>query len=138
MAASNAANHSSDSISGSLRPYRSATQPETSPPASRTSKVSVIEPPTAAMPTLKSAAMYFITSKKIVKSKASSTQPDQAAKKEAHWARVGCFHHGVVIMPIPLTQPRPALQQQFVHRNRKSLTGRAAVLRVAAQRRHEK
>lgn len=31
----------------------------------------------------------------MVKSKASRTQPAQAAVKAAHWPRVGSFHHGI-------------------------------------------
>jgi hypothetical protein len=30
----------------------------------------------------------------MVKSNASSTQPTHAAANEAHWPRVGSFHHG--------------------------------------------
>jgi hypothetical protein len=31
----------------------------------------------------------------MVKSKASRTQPTHAAVNEAHWPRVGSFHHGI-------------------------------------------
>ena len=60
-----------------------------------------------------SAAMRGITSRKIVKSKASSTQPTHAARKEAHCRRVGCFHQGscaVVVMPPLVAHERIAMQ----------------------------
>ena len=37
-----------------------------------------------------------------VKSNASSTQPNHAAENEAHWPRVGSFHHGMFVVVVVL------------------------------------
>ena len=42
-------------------------------------------------------AISGITRRKTVKSKASSTQPTQAARKEIHWGLVGSRHHAVAL-----------------------------------------
>src|ERR1051326_4131028 len=65
-------------ISGSLRPTRSARQPEAPAPTSRIHKVRVNTIATSATGTLNSSAIGLMTSKKTVKSKASRVQPSQA------------------------------------------------------------
>src|SRR5580700_8989704 len=68
-------------ISGFLRPIRSASQPEAVAPTSRIHKVRV---KTAVTGTLNSCEMGSMISRKIVKSKASSVQPSQAADQASH------------------------------------------------------
>ena len=86
-----------DSISGNRRPKRSASAPAAKPPASRAINVRVIDPVVARVLTPNSSPISFMTRKKMVKSKASSTQPDQAAVNAYHWRRVGSFHQGISV-----------------------------------------
>src|SRR5215469_15699144 len=83
-------------ISGSFRPTRSANQPEAVAPTRRIHKVIVKTAVTSTSGTLKSLAIGAMISRKTVKSKASRTQPSQAAIQACHCSRVGSFHHGAV------------------------------------------
>src|SRR5215470_11018239 len=80
-------------ISGSLRPTRSASQPDATAPTSRIHKVSVKTIATSVVGTPNSSAIGLIISRKTVKSKASSVQPSQAAHHAYHWSFVGSRHH---------------------------------------------
>src|ERR1700726_4625180 len=71
-------------INGVLRPMRSASQPEAVAPTSRIHKVNVKTAVTSVNGTLNSCAIGTMISKKIVKSKASSVQPSQAATQVIH------------------------------------------------------
>src|SRR6516165_11827406 len=82
-------------ISGFLRPIRSASQPEAVAPTSRIHKVSVKTAVTAVSGTLNSCDIGSMIRRKIVKSKASSVQPSQAADHASHWSLVGSLHHGM-------------------------------------------
>src|SRR5215472_1797087 len=86
-------------ISGSLRPTRSASQPEAVAPRSRIHKVIVNTAVTSTSGTSKSLAIGAMISRKIVKSNASRTQPSHAAIQACNCSRLGSFHHatGVVI-----------------------------------------
>ena len=53
---------------------------------------------TAVSGTLNSCEIGNMISRKIVKSKASSVQPSQAADHASHWSLVGSFHHGMGFM----------------------------------------
>jgi hypothetical protein len=66
-------------ISGALRPIRSAIQPAAVAPRRRIHKVTVKTTVTSVIGTLNSLAIGTMISKKIVKSNASSVQPNQAA-----------------------------------------------------------
>src|SRR6516162_10328823 len=79
-------------ISGSLRPTRSASQPEATAPTSRIHNVSVKTIATSAVDTPNSSAIGLMISRKTVKSKASRVQPSQAAHQAYHWSLVGSFH----------------------------------------------
>src|SRR5215469_7280989 len=85
-------------ISGFLRPIRSASQPDAVAPTSLIHKVRVNTAVTAVSGTLNSCEIGSIISRKIVKSKASSVQPSQAADHASHWSLVGSFHHGMGFM----------------------------------------
>src|SRR5437762_6417482 len=80
-------------ISGSLRPTRSASQPEATAPTRRIHKVSVKTIATSVVGTLNSSAIGLIISRKTVKSNASSVQPSHAAHHAYHWSLVGSRHH---------------------------------------------
>jgi hypothetical protein len=82
-------------ISGFLRPIRSASQPEAVAPTSRIHRVRVKTAVTAVSGTLNSCEIGSMISRKIVKSKASSVQPSQAADQASHWSLVGSLHHGI-------------------------------------------
>src|SRR5438046_5533609 len=82
-------------ISGSLRPTRSASQPEATAPTSRIHKVSVKTIATSVVGTWNSSAIGLMISRKTVKSNASRVQPSQAAHQAYHWSLVGSFHHGM-------------------------------------------
>ena len=62
-APSHSASQRMESIKGSLRPHRSATAPAATPPTSRTSSVSVMEPASTVTPTPNSLAISGITSR---------------------------------------------------------------------------
>src|SRR5258708_7090195 len=83
-------------ISGSLRPTRSASQPEATAPTSRIHKVSVKTIATSVVGTWNSSAIGLMISRKTVKSKASRVQPNQAAHQAYHWSLVGSFHQGIL------------------------------------------
>src|SRR5437773_11237412 len=80
-------------ISGSLRPTRSASQPEATAPTSRIHKVSVKTIATSVVGTWNSSAIGLMISRKTVKSNASRVQPSQAAHHAYHWSLVGSRHH---------------------------------------------
>src|SRR5215472_15716994 len=82
-------------ISGSLRPTRSANQPEATAPTSRIHKVSVKTIATSVVGTWNSSAMGLMISRNTVKSKASSVQPSHAAHHAYHWSLVGSRHHAM-------------------------------------------
>src|SRR6516164_2367840 len=90
-----AENQAIEIIKGFLRPIRSASQPEAVAPTSRIHKVKVKTAVTAVSGTLNSCEIGSMISRKIVKSKASSVQPSQAADQASHWSLVGSFHHGM-------------------------------------------
>src|SRR5437660_1856172 len=81
-------------IKGSLRPTRSASQPEATAPTSRIHRVSVKTMATSAVGTWNSSAIGLMINRKTVKSKASSVHPSQAAHQAYHWSFVGSFHPG--------------------------------------------
>src|SRR5215831_1350053 len=83
-------------ISGSLRPTRSASQPEATAPTSRIHKVKVKTMATSAVDTPNSSAIGLMISRNTVKSKASRVQPSQAAHQAYHWSLVGSFHQGML------------------------------------------
>src|SRR5579875_3287829 len=83
-----------DSISGFLRPMRSASQPLAVAPISRIHKVTVKTNVTSVSGTWNACEIGSMINRKIVKSKASRVQPSQAAANAYHWSLVGSFHHG--------------------------------------------
>src|SRR5215471_12038251 len=83
-------------ISGSLRPTRSASQPEATAPTSRIHNVSVKTIATSVVGTWNSSAIGLMINRKTVKSKASRVQPSQAAHQAYHWSLVGSFHQGML------------------------------------------
>src|SRR5215469_6359408 len=84
-------------ISGTLRPIRSAIQPEQVAPTSRIQRVKVKMIVTSVSGTLNSCDIGNMISRKIVKSKASRVQPSHAATKAYHWSFVGSFHQGAAL-----------------------------------------
>src|SRR5580765_4119844 len=88
--------HKIEIINGVLRPIRSASQPEATAPTRRIHNVMVKTTATAVSGTPNSLAIGTMISRKTVKSKASSVQPNQAAHQANHWSLVGSFHHGIV------------------------------------------
>src|SRR5437016_7008605 len=83
-------------ISGSLRPTRSASQPEATAPTSRIHRVKVKTMATSVVGTWNSSAIGLMISRKTVKSKASRVHPSQAAHQAYHWSLVGSFHQGML------------------------------------------
>ena len=77
-------NQAIEIINGFLRPIRSASQPEAVAPISRIHKVSVKTTATAVSGTPKSLEIGTISSRKMVKSKASRVHPSQAATQASH------------------------------------------------------
>src|ERR1700738_2353552 len=71
-------------ISGSLRPTRSASQPEATAPTSRIHKVRVKTIATSVVGTWNSSAIGLMIRRKTVKSKAPGVQPSQAAHQAYH------------------------------------------------------
>jgi len=71
-------------ISGSLRPIRSASQPDAVAPTNRIHNVNVKTAVTAVSGTWNSCEIGSMISRKIVKSKASRVQPSQAADQASH------------------------------------------------------
>src|SRR5438309_996322 len=71
-------------ISGSLRPTRSASQPDATAPTRRIHKVSVNTIATSVVGTLNSSAIGLMIRRKTVKSNASSVHPSQAAHHAYH------------------------------------------------------
>src|SRR5579864_7779123 len=71
-------------ISGFFRPMRSASQPEPTAPTRRSQRVTVKTAVTATKGTPKYWEIGTISSRKIVKSKASRVQPNQAATQASH------------------------------------------------------
>jgi hypothetical protein len=78
-----------DIISGSLRPTRSASQPEAMAPTSRSHKVTLSTKATSVSGTLNSLEIGTMISRNMVKSNASRVQPSQAAHHASHWSLVG-------------------------------------------------
>src|SRR5215510_11027008 len=83
-------------ISGSLRPTRSASQPDATAPTSRIHKVSVKTIATSVVGTWNSSAIGLMISRNTVKSNASRVQPSHAAHHAYHWSLVGSFHHAAL------------------------------------------
>src|SRR5215468_3266142 len=83
-------------ISGSLRPTRSASQPDATAPTRRIHKVSVKTIATSVVGTWNSSAIGLMISRNTVKSNASRVQPSHAAHHAYHWSLVGSFHHAVL------------------------------------------
>jgi len=79
-----AENQAIEIINGFLRPIRSASQPEAVAPTKRIHKVRVKTMATSVSGTPKSLAIGTISSRKIVKSKASRVHPSQAATQASH------------------------------------------------------
>src|SRR5579862_2723229 len=77
-------NHSTDSISGSLRPYLSATDPEATPPTSRMMSVTVPSAPASARSTVKLFWMSMRMKVEMVKSNASTIHPRKTAQNARH------------------------------------------------------
>jgi hypothetical protein len=88
-------NQAIEIINGFLRPIRSASQPEAVAPTSRIHKVRAKTMATSVSGTPKSLEIGTISSRKMVKSKASRVHPSQAATQASHWSLVGSFHHGI-------------------------------------------
>src|SRR5262245_18928299 len=81
-------NHRSDSISGSLRPQRSAIVPATTPPTRRITSVTV---PSAPASTASTANVFWMSMRmnvRTVKSKPSNIHPRNVAANARHWSRV--------------------------------------------------
>src|ERR1051326_4603518 len=89
-----AENQRMEIINGSLRPTRSAIQPDAVAPTSRSQSVMVNTAVTAVRGTPNSCEIGTMISRKMVKSNASSVQPSHAAHQAIHWSFVGSFHHG--------------------------------------------
>src|SRR6516164_5012746 len=85
-------------ISGSLRPTRSASQPEATAPTSRIHKVRVKTIATSAVDTPNSSAIGLMISRNTVKSNASRVQPNQAAHQAYHWSLVGSLHQRMLFI----------------------------------------
>ncbi len=77
-------NQSTDSISGSLRPYLSASVPDATPPTSRITSVTVPSAPADARLTPKLFWMSIRMKVEIVKSNASTIHPRNTAQKARH------------------------------------------------------
>ena len=82
-------------ISGFLRPIRSASQPENVAPTSRIHSVSASTAVTSTSGTPNSFEIGNMSTRKIVKSKASRVQPSHAAIHACHCSRVGSRHHAI-------------------------------------------
>ena len=85
-----------DTISGVLRPIRSAIQPEVTAPNRRSHSVTDSTKATSVSGTLNSLEMGTMISRNMVKSNASSVQPSQPAIHAIHWSFVGSRHQGTV------------------------------------------
>src|SRR5439155_23984250 len=81
-----------ESMSGILRPTRSASQPEAHAPTRRIQSVMASTADTSVRETPNSLEMGTMISRNTVKSKASSVQPNQPAHHASHWSLVGSFH----------------------------------------------
>src|SRR6516165_8951636 len=88
--------HTIEIISGMRRPTRSPSQPEETAPTSRIHRVTVKTKATAVSGTWNSFEIGSMINRKIVKSKASSVQPSQAATQASHWSFVGSRHQGML------------------------------------------
>ena len=77
-------NQAIEIINGFLRPIRSASQPDAVAPISRIHKVIAKTTATAVNGTPKALEIGTISSRKMVKSKASSVHPSQAATQASH------------------------------------------------------
>src|SRR6478672_4550183 len=87
--------HRIEIISGVLRPMRSASQPEATAPTSLSHRVMVKTAVTSISGTWNASEIGTMSSRKMVKSNASSVQPSHAAIQANHWSLVGSFHHGI-------------------------------------------
>jgi hypothetical protein len=77
-------------------PTRSASQPEPTSPTSLSHKVTDSTNATLLNGTRNSCEIGTMMSRNMVKSNASSVQPNHAAHQASHWSFVGSFHHGIV------------------------------------------
>src|SRR3954471_18844675 len=87
--------HRIEIISGVLRPIRSASHPEPTPPTSRSHKVTLSRNATSVSGTPNSCEIGTMINRNIVKSNASSVQPSQEAIQAYHWSFVGSFHQAI-------------------------------------------
>src|SRR5687767_3847074 len=94
LSAANSENHSTDTISGPLRPHLSAAVPANVPPASRMNSVTVPSAPASALSTVKLFWMSMTMNVRMLKSNESTTQPRKTAQKARHWSRLTCRYHG--------------------------------------------
>src|ERR1700761_4698707 len=107
-------NQAIEIINGFLRPMRSASQPDAVAPTNRIHRVSVKTTATSVSGTPKSLAIGTISSRKMVKSKASRVQPSQAATQASHWSLVGSFHHGLgIVLAVAADMTRPPLYSSY-------------------------
>src|SRR6516225_340813 len=86
--------HRIEIMSGILRPTRSASQPDPTAPTNLSHRVTDSTNATLVKGTLNSCEIGTMISRNMVKSKASSVQPSQAAHHAIHWSLVGSFHQG--------------------------------------------
>ena len=77
-------NHSTDSISGSLRPHLSAIVPATVPPTSRMTSVTVPSAPASARSTVKLCWMSMMMKVRMLKSNESTIHPRNTAQNARH------------------------------------------------------
>jgi len=84
LSAANTENQRMDSISGSLRPQRSAAVPASAPPTRRITSVTVPRIPARKLSTVKVFWMSIRTKVMMVKSNPSSTQPRNVAQNARH------------------------------------------------------
>src|SRR6516225_2689773 len=87
--------HKIEIINGILRPTLSASQPEPTAPTNRSHNVTDSTKATSVNGTWNSCEIGTMIKRNIVKSKASSVQPSQAAHQASHWSLVGSLHHGI-------------------------------------------
>src|SRR6516225_10673740 len=87
--------HKIEIISGILRPTRSASQPEPTAPTRRSHNVTDSTKATLVSGTWNSCEIGTMISRNMVKSKASSVQPSQAAIQAFHCSLLGSFHQGI-------------------------------------------
>src|SRR6516165_9903866 len=87
--------HRIEIMSGILRPTRSASQPDPTAPTNLSHRVTDSTNATLVKGTLNSCEIGTMISRNMVKSKASSVQPSQAAHHAFHCSLLGSFHQGI-------------------------------------------